>query len=584
MKKILFILVIFLNFSYLAFSQKNIQIANISQERIFVHQNTSFLITGEHLYYKVYCLNNETNNLSNFSKIAYIELINSDRNTVFKHKIILKNGIGNGDYFISTALESGNYKIIAYTQWMRNSDLQNFYQNDISIINPFQENQKSILNNPSISQNDKEDFSVDTNKPLKEESTDNKYISLLINPKSFANREKATLNIHALMDDISYGNYSISVRKMDDLKTPVRNTSTTYMDSFNSKTSSSSLSNNPIEYLPELRGELLTGSVVLKENSSPANNIKVALSIPGKNYLFKIANTNKKGIYYFNIGEEYDFENANFQILDSDRDKYTLTIGQQLPLDYSGIDFYNFKINPSEKDLILRHSIANQIENAYATKKQDSIKSIKTITPFYSNESTDYILDDYTRFKTLKETFIEIIPEVYSRQRNGVMTFHVRIYEKEIESGLSPLVLVDGILIQDQTELLDFDSSKIEKISVVDDMYMYGSKLFEGIISISTFNGDFRSSVSNDAIKNTKLSKPLVSKKYFNQVYNDQSKNNRIPDFRRQLLWIPELKLQKTDTNITFFTSDINGDFEICLEGFTLEGQPVSLRQVITVK
>jgi len=532
MKKILFILVIFLNFSYLAFSQKNIQIANISQERIFVHQNTSFLITGEHLYYKVYCLNNEINNLSNFSKIAYIELINSDRNTVFKHKIILKNGIGNGDYFISTALESGNYKIIAYTQWMRNSDIQNFYQNDISIINPFQENQKSILN-------------------------------LLINPKSFANREKATLNIHALMDDISYGNYSISVRKMDDMKTPVRNTSTTYMDSFNSKTSSSSLSNNPIEYLPELRGELLTGSVVLKENSSPANNIKVALSIPGKNYLFKIANTNKKGIYYFNIGEEYDFENANFQILDSDRDKYTLTIGQQLPLDYSGIDFYNFKINPSEKDLILRHSIANQIENAYATKKQDSIKSIKTITPFYSNESTDYILDD---------------------QRNGVMTFHVRIYEKEIESGLSPLVLVDGILIQDQTELLDFDSSKIEKISVVDDMYMYGSKLFEGIISISTFNGDFQSSVSNDAIKNTKLSKPLVSKKYFNQVYNDQSKNNRIPDFRRQLLWIPELKLQKTDTNITFYTSDINGDFEICLEGFTLEGQPVSLRQVITVK
>ena len=156
------------------------------------------------------------------------------------------------------------------------------------------------------------------------------------------------------MDDISYGNYSISVRKMDNLKIPVRNTSTTYMDSFNSKTSSSSLlQTTQMNICPNLRGELLTGSVILKENSSPVNNIKVALSIPGKNYLFKIANTNNKGIYYFNIGEEYNYENANFQILDSDRDKYTLTIGQQLPLDYSGIDFYNFKINPSEKDLIL---------------------------------------------------------------------------------------------------------------------------------------------------------------------------------------------------------------------------------------
>jgi len=577
MKKTLFILIIFLNFSYLTFSQEN-----IAQERIFVHQNTSFLITGEYLYYKVYCINNETNNLSNFSKIAYVELINSNRNTVFKHKIILKNGIGNGDYFIPTSLNSGNYKIIAYTQWMRNSDIQNFYQNDISIINPFQENQKSILNDPSFSQNN--NISIDSNKTRKEESIDNKYFSLQINPKSFATRKKVTLNIHALMDGISYGNYSISVRKIDNLKIPVRNTSTTYMNSFKNKTSYSSPSNNPVEYLPELRGELLTGSVVLKENGSPANNIKVALSIPGKNYLFKIANTNKKGIYYFNIGEEYDYENANFQILDSDRDKYTLIIDKQLSLDYSGIDFFNFTINPSEKDLILMHSIANQIENAYAIKKLDSIKSLKTITPFFSNKSTDYVLDDYTRFKTLKETFIEIIPEVYSRQRNGVITFHVRIYGKEIESGLSPLVLVDGILIQDQTELFDFESSKIEKISVVDDMYMYGSKLFEGIISISTFNGDFQSSVSNDAIKNTKLSKPLVSKKYFNQVYNDQSKTVRIPDFRRQLLWIPELKLQKTDTNITFYTSDIYGDFEICLEGFTLKGQPVSLRQVITVK
>ena len=113
---------------------------DVPQEKLFVHINTSFLLTGEHLYYKAYCINTKTNKLSDLSKIAYVELISSDKTQIFKHKIKLESGHGQGDFFIPKSILSGNYKLIAYTQWMRNSGAKFFFQNDISIINPFNEN------------------------------------------------------------------------------------------------------------------------------------------------------------------------------------------------------------------------------------------------------------------------------------------------------------------------------------------------------------------------------------------------------------------------------------------------------------
>ncbi len=577
MKKTLFILIIFLNFSYLTFSQEN-----ISQERIFVHHNTSFLVTGEYLYYKVYCLNNETNNLSKFSKIAYVELINSEKKQVFKHKIQLQYGMGQGDFFVPASLPSGNYKLIAYTQWMRNMDLANFYQNDISIINPFQENPKSLLKADISVSNDSVFSSKKSTKPIEIQQTTSNIIKLQLNSPYYSNRKKVTLKIKALKDPFSFGNYSISVRKIDKLQIPDKSTATSYINTSVQKTSNLTV-DKTIWYLPELRGELFDGKVISKETGKPINNIKVALSIPGKNYIFKIANTNKKGIYYFNIDKKYENENATIQILDKERDRYKLVSNNSSVINYETLKFYDFKISKKEKDLILNHSIANQIENAYSGKKLDSFTNIENISPFYFDKAKTYDLDDYTRFKTIKETFIEIIPEIYSRERNGKFVFHVRIYGKEIETGLSPLVLIDGNLIQDQTELIDFNTFKIKSISVVEDMYMYGSKLFEGIISIHTFKGNYKNTLTNEAIKNIELSKPLALKKYFNQTYNDNTKLDRIPDFRRQLLWIPDLPLNNKEEIITFFTSDINGTYEICLEGFTVNGQPVSIKQVIVV-
>jgi len=76
---------------------KSNSIYNIPQERVFVHYNTSLLFVGEYLYYSIYCFNLKNKKLTTNSKIAYLELVGKDKKVVFKHKINLSNGKGQGE-------------------------------------------------------------------------------------------------------------------------------------------------------------------------------------------------------------------------------------------------------------------------------------------------------------------------------------------------------------------------------------------------------------------------------------------------------------------------------------------------------
>ena len=102
--------------SSLTFTNK---INSYPKEKIYVHYNNDFLLSGEKLFYKIYCLENN-NRFSSFSKIAYVELIDSNNNSVVQQKVSLTNGKGYGDIFINTKIKSGAYKLVSYTQWMKN--------------------------------------------------------------------------------------------------------------------------------------------------------------------------------------------------------------------------------------------------------------------------------------------------------------------------------------------------------------------------------------------------------------------------------------------------------------------------------
>jgi len=557
-------------------------------EKMYVHHGTSLLFPGEYLVYSVYCINAYTYNLSEISKIGYVELVSETGELIFSHKLRLDEGRAQGDFFIPVETPSGNYKLLGYTQWMKNGGIDQYFQDDIAILNPYQSSLGTIDSN---TENDSLMAAPNESEASQKSMIDGSdIIQLLTDNEKFGKRSKVTLTPKNYKGPRGYGDYSVSVRKVVEMKPPQRFTATGFSKQQTDFKKFIPQSVNDSVFLPEQIGELFWGNVTLKDTDSPAIDKTVAISIPGEDFLLKYAKTDANGNFYTYLDREYDATTAIVQILNDDQQAYNIHIKRQSPLDYSPLQFNKYKITPEMKNAILERSVHNQIENAYFTFKPDTILSVKDIDPFMGGNPEVYQLDDYTRFPTLEETLVEVVDNVWVRKVEGKSSFWVRQYvdptKKDEFINLPPLVLVDGVLIADHERILDFNAHTIETIKTVRDQFVLGGKEYLGMVVIETIKGDYVDIEQGEGIAKAELFKPLPNKNYFNQRYTDLNSGDkdRIPDFRSQLLWVPKLTIDQEDKQFEFYTSDVPGEYEIVLEGFTTYGKPISVRETILVE
>lgn len=565
----------------------------IPKEKVYLHLNSTFFLSGEYLYYAVYCINSKTGKLSELSKISYIELVNEKRQAIFKHKILIDKGVGQGDYFIPVSIPSGNYKLIAYTRLMKNDIIDNVFQNDITIINPYQSDQSSLIAKDSVSSGYVEqELKISKNKVLEKpnySTVTNPIFSLELSDSVFYRREKVSIVLKKLRKEIGDGDYSISVRKIDTIPT-IKKFPWTVNKSNYFKVSKEEMIWDDQFIIPELRGELVEGKLFpLDTLIKDLENHKVVLSIPGKSYELKIANTNKEGHFYFNLETEYEGEEAFIQILGPHRNSLRAQLKPGMNWDYNSLSFTSFYLRPEMEKMILNRSVENQIRNNYFSVKKDTIKIKNIRSPFDALKSEEFILDEYTRFPTVRETLVEIVNNVWLNfdDRLEKNFFKIRPYYNNTYQGVSnPLVIVDGLVIQNHEKIIEYPASKIKRINVIRDRYVLANEIFNGVLEINTFNGDFYKDMVDSYLQKISLFKPLAEKKYFRQQYNDLLKpeTDRIPDYRNQLFWEPKITIKKEITTFDFYTSDNPGKYEIQFLGFTNEGNLVHLRQIITVQ
>lgn len=115
--------------SYTKYAENNLA------EKIYLHTDRSFYFCGDVLWFKAYLTNAENNHPLSVSKVVYVELINKMDQPVLQGKINMKDGLGNGSFYIPFSVASGNYILRAYTNWMKNSSPDYFFQKNISVVN-----------------------------------------------------------------------------------------------------------------------------------------------------------------------------------------------------------------------------------------------------------------------------------------------------------------------------------------------------------------------------------------------------------------------------------------------------------------
>jgi hypothetical protein len=107
------------------------------QEKVYAHLSQNVYLTGETVWFKLYYVDGVQHRPLNTSKVAYVEILDRENRAVAHSKISLKDGEGHGSIFLPTSINSGNYTVRAYTQWMRNFSPEFFFHKSITIVNSF---------------------------------------------------------------------------------------------------------------------------------------------------------------------------------------------------------------------------------------------------------------------------------------------------------------------------------------------------------------------------------------------------------------------------------------------------------------
>ncbi len=549
-------------------------------ESIYIHTNASLVFSGEYLYYSIYCFDTTTKKLSNLSKMAYVELISSSGERVFRHKIRLEKGRGYSDFFVPVDLQTGNYKLIGYTNWMQNTDLNFFGNVEINIINPYKVtlDETSIVSNSIVNSNQRDSFN-------KVNVKDNQIV-LELDKANFKSREKAVISISTkdINENGFNGSYSLSVKRKSTIPQPKSLSSISYLNTLKPEfVRISNLDNNA--KLPELRGELFKGIIKGLDNTF-AQGLNISISFPNETNLLRIARVNANGEFYFNVNSFYFTEEVYFQIIEKNIQDYSIELKPKNQPDLSRLEFNEFSSKPEWKEEIINQSIYNQIENAYFEFRSDSLYIGNKKDLLEGKDYELYNLEDYNRFPTLKETIKEFVSKISVRRDvNLGEVFEIQGLGFDTKTGIRPLVLMDGILVDDHNKLMDYNANYIKEIKIYRNQLVIDLQEFQGAMVINTIEGfDKNEFLQNGFFNQQKIETPQFQKTYYLQKYDESNRSSRLPDYRQQLLWMPNINVMETNNlEIEFYTSDVKGDFEIRLEGFTDEGMPVSIMKEFKV-
>jgi hypothetical protein len=553
------------------------QFKELPSEKVYVSVNTSLLFTGEYLFYKMYCLNDKTKQPSEISTIAYLELISEDREVVFQHKIRLEKSQGQGDFFVPTTVPSGNYKLIGYTNWMRNGSVDLFFQEDISIINPYQSNQDLIL--PSIT----DEQAVKAEMMLEEPEEDKRFV-LSADQETYPIKSLVNIGLQNFRGASGYGNYTVSVRKKETIKSRNKHTPESYIEWHKKQATNTGIFYDEIKFAPEMDGELLKGYVVANNNSDITTPKKIGISIPGEDFQLKVVGTDSTGLFFVNLDKDYTASYALLQVLDVPSSLYTIKIEENTAIDYSSVRFKKFYLSPAMESAIISRSLNNQIENGYYEVKPDTVR-LDLLNDPYGGAFVEVVnLEEYTRFKTLDETIVELVPNVWTKKnKEGVKVFKARSFDETYEeSEFDALVYIDGVFIARPEAILDFDTRTVKSVKTVREKYLIGGKYYFGMVNIVTNDGNYFEQLQDQNILKYELQSPRPSKNYFKQVHQE-NENTTIPDFRDQLWWHPTLSFEGKEWAFSFYTSELAGEYEVVLEGFSIYGRPVFIKESFTV-
>lgn len=544
--------------------------AQFVPEHIWIHTDRQLYVSGETIWFKLYNFDTEKQQLSNFSQVAYLEMINQQGLATSQIKVGLNKGTGQGSIELPEALPNGRYTLRAYTRAMRNLGESAFTTISLIVLRPGQaiaktpvdEQQSSLPTTPQTS-----------NGPVA--SRQDLQIRITPSATDFPQRSQGTFDVTTT----DANGAPIAAQLSVSIALPRLNE-----NSIDHTIPTSRIPANTTTFLAESDGLVLEGKVINQSSKQGAAKADVYLAFPGKTALVYGAQTDELGRFRFLLPDLYSLRQVVIQAITRDAVPVTIELEEEFHPTHI-MDTIQFSIPLAWEDMAKTALINAQVGKAY---KAFEIAPTYTTQnpfldiPFFGTPEAQYFLDDYTRFP-LPEFFFEIVPEVTVRGKFGKERLVVYNDWVSPRNKVDPLLLVDGVPIFDQRSFLKLNNKLIESAEIVSDPFWLNPHYYQGVIQISSFEHQAYSFVTPATALQQSYLTLLPERNFLVPDYETQG-DSQLPDFRNTLYW--NAKVQ-TDTagkaQLNFITSDAIGAYEIQVLGVSKMGKKGSGSTIIKV-
>ena len=513
--------------------------AQTMKERIEVVTDKDLYLSGEQMAVKVYTTDDNGKSI-NFSRMAYVEL-NGDEENNLRLKVEMNQGQGQAVVKLPYTLGTGIYRLTAYTRWMRNEGEKVFFNKQIGIFN-------SIRHNPGTDQAILTDLPQNVAPTLPENKGN---IIAKTDKDTYAPRQNVTLNIEGILPDAQA---TIAVVRMDGL-----NTYGQADIALPEKTRA------PEPCLPEEKGMIVEGIFTPHENSN-GTPVNPSLTVQGNQVNYYAGKTDSQGRVIFNT-----------PILKGMTETVTaVQQGGHITLASPFVATTPSKLHPLTVSTMWKQPLTERSIALQATEHYYGVAPTQTgeIEGFLSDLKPDktYDLDQYRRFATFEETFIEFIPEVSIKGTKG--NRHLVVFDAfnkvVADAKRNTLVLIDGVAVMNHELILAYNPHLVKYVETYLGDFVFGNQVYNGILFLKTPN-----------LKLSGFNLPRTSviceyegvhpqtEMYLPSVAEDTPAH--MPDLRHTLYWNPNVTAK--DTHLTFRTSDMRGTYIVKVEGRTKNGE-----------
>ena len=453
-------------------------------ERTYVCTDRHSYVAGEDVFCSVFCFDGGSGSLSDFSSVAYVELISPEGSAV-RVKMALQDGRGAGRLRLPSNLPTGNYRLIAYTALNRNEEDMDYFRGSrvISVYNTLSASrQESVVLDAASAAVAGKDHSYGA-------AVEGK-------GRPYGAAAPAGLELEQRGDSLFLRNsgtecldFCLSLSISDALPDPEGPGLADFLEARSGDRAT--LRTDAELSIPEYEGEIVSIRV-------PAmySGVTAVLSGPGLRNDIYSSTVDSTGLVSFYTGNIYGDRDLVFELNSRDvNDDFSLEVLSPFAspeLDRDGVP--ELHLNGSVAEDLKRRSVAMQISRHFGIDEYMDSLQLRPDLLFKGGTMTVYEMDDYTRFPTMRETIVEYVREVHIRRQDGEPVLKL-VPGKSFESyssmlGGNALVLVDGVPVSEHGRVLDLNPALLRRICIYPYDVSTGSCIYSGVVNFISFRGD----------------------------------------------------------------------------------------------